>query len=377
MARSLQFDIVANDKATGKISAVEGALSKFGSNLGKMIGGFVAFDRVVGLVSDKLMRAFEWGSGLQDAAAAVGLSVDQFQRLEYAAKQSGIETGKLQKAFLDLRKIVRDAASGNQQAVGIITALGFTQEQAANGSIDYMDALMRVSAAVSSAKTEQDKFNIVTAVFGDRLAQELIPALSKYDELKRKIAEAPVLSEQDADILDRMGDRWDRFGRRVDVALGKIATYSENPKVKALLALLNPMAFGQGMALERAAFGEDTPQTAPQSPTEAAQTMAGALAEAGKKAAKQSNQAADASSLGLPSMAAIGGAAGFKGGAGGVPRTETLLEQIEQNTRPAVPVPVNGGTNFTSGNYSADVVEFNMTAAAIRNAPRRRDRFAR
>lgn len=372
MARSLQFDIVANDKATGKISAVEGALSKFGSNLGKMIGGFVAFDRVVGLVSDKLMRAFEWGSGLQDAAAAVGLSVDQFQRLEYAAKQAGIETGKLQKAFLDLRKIVRDAAAGNQQAVAIINALGYTQEQAASGSIDYEEAFLRVSAAVSAAKTEQDKFNIVTAVFGDRLAQELIPALSKYDELKRKIAEAPVLSEQDADILDRMGDRWDRFGRRVDVALGKIATYTEDPRLKELMALLNPM-FG----IERIAFGPDTPKTPPESPTQAAQTMAGALAEAGKKAAKQSNQAADASSLGLPSMAAIGGAAGFKGGAGGVPRTETLLEQIEQNTRPAVPVPVNGGTNFTSGNYSADVVEFNMTAAAIRNAPRRRDRFAR
>jgi len=371
MARSLQFDIVANDKATGKINAVDGALGKFGSNLGKMIGGFVAFDRIVGMVSDKFMRAFEWGSGLQDAAAAVGLSVDQFQRLEYAARQSGVETGKLQRAMLDLRKIVRDAAGGNQQAVAIVEALGFTQEQAANGSIDYMDALLRVSASVSAASTEQEKFNILTAVFGDRIAQELIPVLSKYAELKAKIAEAPVLNEQDAEMLDRMGDRWDTFGRRVDVALGKLAGYSENPKLKQLLTLMNPLMLGQGQLLERIAFGPEQGPVKPETPTEQANRSASALAEAGKKIAAQGNQAANAAASGLPSMAAIGGAAGFLGGAGGVPRSETLLEQIEQNTRPGAPVAPNGATNFTAP--SAEMSEYNATVARIRFGARRRD----
>lgn len=374
MARSLQFDIVANDKATGKINAVEGALGNFGKKLGGMVTGFFALERVIGMVADQFARSFEWGQGLKDSAAAVGLNTTQLQQLEYAAKQSGIETGKLQRAFLDLRKTVRDAAGGNQQALAVLNALGYSQADAANGSIDYMDALLRVSAAVSAAKTEQDKFNVVTAVFGDRIAQDLIPALSNYAELKKLISAAPVLGENEANVLDKFGDRLDDASDKVRVLTARIIAMAENPIVQKMLMAMLPGALIGPTWTTQKLLGPNETSVPVEGPSQQAMNTANALAAAGKKTASQSNAAATAAANGnLPSMAAIGGAAGFMGGAGGVPRSETLLEQIEQNTRPASPVAPNGATNFTSGNYNAEMVEYNATVAAIKFGPRRRD----
>lgn len=373
MARSLQFDIVANDKATGKINAVEGALGNFGKKLGGMVTGFFALERVIGMVADQFARSFEWGQGLKDSAAALGLNTTQLQQFEYVAKLSGIETGKLQRAFLDLRKTVRDAAGGNQQALAVINALGFSQEDAANGTIDYMDAFLRLSAAVSAAKSEQDKFNIATAVFGDRVAQELIPALSNYSELKKLIATAPILGEKEADILDKFGDRLDDASSRVTVLTNKLIAMADDPRVQRILMAMLPGAL-IGPTMQAQLLVQKRDENAPlEGPSQQALNTANALASAGKKIASQSNAGANAAASGLPTMAAIGGAAGFLGGAGGVPRSETLLEQIEQNTRPGVPAAPNGATNFTAGPGSAEMSEYNATIARIRFGARRRD----
>lgn len=371
MARSLQFDIVANDKATGKINAVDGAIGNFGKKLGGMVTGFLALERVIGMVTDQFTRAFEWGSSLKDSAAAVGLNTTELQQFEYAAKMSGVEASKFTRAMLDLRKIVRDAAGGNTQAIAVINALGYSQEEATNGTINYRDALLRVSAAVTAAKTEQDKFNVVTAIFGDRIAQELLPALSDYAQLKKLLTDAPVLGENEIEILDRFGDRLDSTTSKVQVLTAKLIAMADNPTVQKMLMAMIPGSLLGPTVTSNIMFGSrNTSAVTAEGPSQQAQNTANALAEAGKKMASQTN--GGAGSIGnLPTLAAIGGAAGFRGGSGGVPRSETLLEQIEQNTRPGATVAANGSTNFTAP--SADMSEYNATISRIRFGARRRD----
>jgi len=341
MSRSLQFDIVANDKATAKMKGVQQAAQGFASQLGKYFAGFASAQAIAGQVMATFQRAFEWGSGLKDAAAAVGLTVEEFQRLEYAAMQSGVSVEKMQKAFLDLRKTVRDASGGNEQAVRVLRALGYSQEQITAGNIDSMDAFMRVAEAISAAKTEQEKFNIASAVFGDKVAQELLKVMGSYSELKKVMAETPLITEREAELLDRAGDRLDYISARIKV----IAAQSFlNPE--RIFAFLNPAAaasmFIQGKVMEAATRpGKDAP------PSQQAIERGKQVIDAGRKAGKGSAELAGGAAAGLLTAAAIGGAAGFRPSSRTADRTQETLDQIEVNTRPAAPVPTNGSTDFS------------------------------
>lgn len=369
MARSLQFDIVANDKATGKINSVEGAIGSFGKKLGGMVTGFLALERVAGMVAAQIGKAFEWGSGLKDAARAVGLSVDEFQRLEYAARQSGVQVEVMQKAFGDMRKTIREAGTGNAQALAFIKALGYTQEQAASGAIDHGEAFLRLAEAISSAKSEQEKFNILSGIFGNETAQKILPVMNDFVKLKRDLSAAPVITDEEAAKLERAADAMGRMSRFYDVMTARALLLAANPQ--AMRALFGSSGAGgliaQAGATVLGAVVAEPNQAQPPTVTEQGRTMADALAEASKKAGERAAAAATI----LPTLSAIGGAAGFVGGAGGVPRSETLLEQIEQNTRPAAPVAPNGATNFTAP--SGEMSEYNATVARVNFGPRRRD----
>jgi hypothetical protein len=345
MSRSLQFDIVANDKATGKINAVEGAVGNFGKKLGGMVTGFFALEKVASMVSAQIMKAFEWGSGLKDAATAIGLTAEEFQRLEHAARQSGVQVEVMQKAFGDMRKTIRDAGSGDAKAIAFISALGYSQEEAAAGAIDHQQAFIRLAEAISSAKTEQDKFNILSSIFGNETAQKLLPVMNDFVKLKKDMASAPFLTDEEAARLDRAADAMGRLSRFYDVLTARALLVAGNPLV--MKALFGGSIFAQAGGIAVGAVLAEPKASGAPTVTEQGRTMADALAEAAKKANDKASAGASLAS-GLPTMAAIGGAAGFRGGAGGVERTQAILERIEENTRQPLPVPANGSTNFTN-----------------------------
>lgn len=338
MSRSLQFDIVANDKASAKLKDVENVASKFAKSVGGMVTGFFALENIIGRIISFGAETLNWASNLKDSAAAVGLTVTQFQQLQYAAGQAGVDVGQMQKAFLDLRKTMRDAQGGNAQAIAVFKALGYTNEQIASGNIDVMDAFLRVSKAISAASTEQEKFNIATAVFGDKVAMNLLKVLGNYAELKQNIANTPLIGEGEAEKLDRLSDRYERL-----LAIAKqLFTLGFLTAPSGMVGNL-PGGRLINIAAEMAgSYLDEKPK--PEPVTQQDKDAAAALAAAGQKQNK---------GLGIPTgspafttLAQIGGAAGFNGRSGSSPEL-TALEKIEENTRPKSEVPANGSTNFT------------------------------
>jgi hypothetical protein len=362
MSRSLQFDIVANDEATAKMKGVQNAAKGFASQLGKYFAGFASAQAIAGQVMATFQRAFEWGSGLKDSAAAVGLTVEEFQRLEYAASQTGVSIEKLQTGMRELRKTMRDASQGNAESARILLALGYSQEQIATNSIDAMDAFMRVSEAISAAKTEQEKFNIASAVFGDRVAQQMVAALGNFGELKRVISETPLITEREAELLDRAGDRLDYIAARI-----KVITAQTMLNPGGLFALFNPAAAGsmflQGKIMDAATRpGKEPP------PSQEAINRGKQVIDAGRKAGKGSAELAGGAAAGLLTAAAIGGAAGFRPSSRMAERTQETLDQIEANTRPAPDIPANGATDFTKPSSPSGKVRKTIGSAAGRVA---------
>jgi len=363
MSRSLQFDIVANDKATGTLKGVQGAASNFAKSIGGMLTGMFALQAVVSRVSSFATDSFKWATELRDVATGIGITTTELQQLEYAAKLSGVEVGKLQKGFLDLRKISRDALGGDDKAIRLMKALGFSQSEIAGGNINIMDTLIRVSGAISAATTEQEKFNIATAIFGDKVAVEMIKALGQVETLKKNIGDTPLMRDEELVKMEKYADEMDKFYAnarnffaRGGYAIAKsLTTWGEVTKSSTSDAVLT----------------EATPE---------AKAAAAALGKLSGPASAGKSAGAIAGGRGSEQFTAlqqIGGAAGFRGAAG---KSEELsaLEKIEENTRPGDSVPGNGSTNFTNpGVTDWEYGTFVNIAQRARFGPRRRDRAPR
>jgi len=365
MSRSLQFDIVANDKATGTLKGVQGAASNFAKSIGGMVTGMFALQAVLSKVVAFGRESFAWAAGLGEAAAGIGITTDELQQLQYAATQSGVEVGKLNKAFLDIRKTMRDAANGNDQANKVMLALGYTQAEVASGSIKAMDAFLKVSAAISAAKTEQEKFNIATALFGDKVAVDMIRVMGNFGQLKNQINNAPLVSAEDIARIDQFSDRIDTLILKLKVLLATIGGNVIERPVETFIKNLLPSGiknmlehFGVNLtetpinkAVTDALF---PPEAVSETATPEAQAAAGALAKLGGPASAGESAGSIAGGGGKEQFTAlhqIGGAAGFRGGAN---KSEELmaLERIEENTRPGASIPNNGSTNFTGDSQS-------------------------
>lgn len=341
MSRSLQFDIVANDKATGTLKGVQGAAANFSKSIGGMVAGMFALQAVVSRVTAFGADAFRWASGLGEAAAGIGITTTELQQLQYVASQSGVEVGKLNKAFLDLRKIMRDAQGGNAQAVAVMEALGYSQKEVKDGSVGLMDAFLKVSAAISAAKTEQEKFNVATAIFGDKVATDMIKALGDYGTLKTQIEETPLVSDDDIKALDEYGDRIDKATLKLKVLFATILGGSGKH--------FTEVGPGEKLYIGMPWESNDSPTDAPTTTsTPEAAAAAASLASLGAKAVKAGGGIGGAKgSEQFTALQQIGGAAGFRAGASSSPEL-AALEQIEMNTRPTAPIPANGSTNFSA-----------------------------
>lgn len=367
MSRSLQFDIVANDKASAKLKDVQSVASKFARSIGGMVSGFFAIENIIGKIIAFGTETLSFASNLKDSAAAVGLTVTQFQQLQYAAQQAGVDVGQMQKAFLDLRKTMRDAQGGNEQAIAVFKALGYTQDQITAGNIDVMDAFLRVSKAISAASSEQEKFNIATAIFGDKVAMNLLKVLGDYAELKQNIANTPLIGEGEAEKLDRLSDRYERL-----LAIAKqLFTLGFLTAPQGAIQNLPGGNLGSAVLGAAGAAFDARTKAKPEPVTQQDKDAAAALAEAGRKKTAAAGLAAG--QPGFSALATIGGAAGAVRGAGPSPEL-TALEKIEENTRPAMPVPANGSTDFSKGSGDAG---FDAAAARARTIPTYGEYFAR
>lgn len=366
MSRSLQFDIVGNDKASASLNSVQASASKFAKQLSGMFAGFFSAQALIGNIIGRMQQAFNWGSQLKDNAAAVGLSVEEFQQLEYAAGQAGVSAEKMHKAFNELRKRMRDANEGSKEAMSVMNALGYTNEQVTSGNINLMQAFMRVSQAISQASSEQEKFNIATAIFGDRISLDLMRALQDYADLKKRISETPLITKEEAETLDRFAKFKQFLEKRTEVGFAQLFT---DPR-SLLLMFGGTAGIGALANLEKQMReAKGTPLEADMTP-EKARDMARELAQAGKKNAGSNASAANAAAGSTLTAAAIGGAAGFRPSMAGSPELSTL-EQIERNTRPTQDIPVNGQTNFTTAEQGSKELAQVVSRMSMSTAPRR------
>jgi len=166
-----QFDAGAR-KAQGSLAGLSGSLR--GLAMGAAAGAAAALGTLTVAVGHSLNRMDDLGK----AAQKVGMPVDEFSRLEYAARLSDISLESLTGTLAKFSRSLSDIAAGGQNSAGeALRQLGISATDA-QGQLRPTSAIIEdVAAKFATMKDGADKTALAIALFG-RSGAEMIPMLN-------------------------------------------------------------------------------------------------------------------------------------------------------------------------------------------------------
>jgi len=372
MSRSIEFDIVANDKATGKLSGLKKELSDFGGRIAGMFTATALLDRGLSMASEAFsafMANMKNVGNLNDVAKAAGLTTAEYQRLAAAAQEAGVEQQGLMKGLKTVKEFIRDAQVEGSKQSKVLAVMGYTQEQVTSGNVDAMEVMMKLSAAVEGADTAQQKYNVAASVLGTK-AQELVPLLDGLRSAMSRVSEEEIITQKTIDKIDDVTKKLERLFRISLKGQAEIADKLLTPEGGQIAGTIIGAAIpgggmGMGGALGRTAGGMiSTPTPGAPPPSQADKDTAKGLAALGATGAAKSALGAGganvstAQGLGMATSIALAQA------------QTNYLATIANNTAPVMGgASMPGTSNFTRPDASYE--EFSAAAQRARFTPRR------
>lgn len=166
-----QFDAGAR-KAQGSLAGLSGSLR--GLAMGAAAGAAAALGTLTVAVGKSLNRMDELGK----AAQKVGIPVDEFSKLEYAARLSDISLESLTGTLAKFSRSLSEIAAGGQNGAGdALRQLGISAVDA-QGQLRPTSAILEdVAAKFATMKDGADKTALAIALFG-KSGAEMIPLLN-------------------------------------------------------------------------------------------------------------------------------------------------------------------------------------------------------
>ena len=171
-------------QATGlnKIGSAAANVGRSFVNLRNSIAGAVApFARLatigagVGLVA-ATANAVKLGDELVALSKKTGVGIESIQRLQYAAKQSGVSADAMTGSLTKMQKSVAAGLSGNKKMAKAWTALGISVKDLQTLSPEQL--FLKTATAISNISNPTYKAAAATAVYG-KSGVELIPVLNE------------------------------------------------------------------------------------------------------------------------------------------------------------------------------------------------------
>lgn len=152
------------------------------------------------------------GAEIDDLAQRSQISAEKIQELSYIAMQTGVEQAQLQKAIIKTRAVFADFASGTENtATKALERLNIDINSFENSE----DAFDGIISALSQMDDLTEQAAIANEIFGDRLANNLIPYINAGDEaiqqFKEEFAAIPSLTNEQIAALAGLDDQFNRL----------------------------------------------------------------------------------------------------------------------------------------------------------------------
>lgn len=259
MSQKLEYELKGKsdvEQVTGRakksVETLGQSFKKAGDDIVKkftgMFAGAVLFDKALNMISG----TFKELGAVADQVDRSGLSSDQFQRLAFAAQQSGVSLSVLAKATRQLRVDMAEAAAGTGKKVEMFKALGISMEQLKGG--DATAVFLAISRAMEGSADDSERLLIATALFGDKIGNDIIPLLGNFEKLQKDIANAPIVDEKTLKLIGEYNDGLDRLNSGAKVLTANLfslydAYYKWSSKVaediaSGMFGILNKIGIG-------------------------------------------------------------------------------------------------------------------------------------
>lgn len=184
-------------------------------NLVFVAGGLTAAVAGVSAVLIHAARAAsEAGSAAIDGANRLGITAEQYQKLGFAASQSGASVGALEGALKFLQRTSFEASKGGKKQSEVFAQLGISAKEAAKASSPEL--LGKIADKISAIKDPAKQTALATKLLGRSFGTALLPLLKEgsagIDALtSRAEALGFVLSNEDAAAAEAFGDATDQL----------------------------------------------------------------------------------------------------------------------------------------------------------------------
>ena len=194
-----------------KFTRISESISKLGANvtkLGNSLRGvsLSATAAITGLA--KLgIDAASAGAEIDDLSQRLGVSTRKIQEWQYVAVQTGIDFEYFQKGLIRARAALLDFSSGKtNEAAKAIENLGLSMSDFANQE-DMFDALLN---ALSKVEDKTLQMAYANEIFGDRIANQLIPSINagekELTKFREEFAQMNYFSDDQVKQLAKMDD---------------------------------------------------------------------------------------------------------------------------------------------------------------------------
>jgi hypothetical protein len=137
-----------------------------------------------------IKRSMDATDELSKTARAIGLSVTELQRFQYAAELGGVESKALNKAMQKLAINISDVAGGTGEAKDAFERYGISAKNADGSTRSVSDVMGQAATALETMTNKTDRASFVYDLFGARGAKVINMLQDGKDAMEAMKAEA-------------------------------------------------------------------------------------------------------------------------------------------------------------------------------------------
>lgn len=183
------------------------------------------------------------GSEIADASARTDASAENLSALGFAAKQTGTDLGTVEGSFRKMQKTIGEASSGSKQAADALAQIGISAADLQGLNPD--EQFDKIGRAVAGVSDSTQRAAIAMEIFG-KSGTSIIPLLSDMDALKAQAqALGVVLTNDQANAADALGDSWDALGSAIGGVENVIGSAVAGPLTQMISTVTN-LVIGMG-----------------------------------------------------------------------------------------------------------------------------------
>ncbi len=194
------------------MNKVSGSMKKSGKKMASSLKGQLAGVFALGFLTKASAEALQFAKDVKTFSHQIGLTTEEFQKMDYLFKTVGADTNDVVDAFGTLVDKMHDAISGSEGVREDFRLIGLESDKMKN--LTAMEALYAYADA--AAKTD-DKSRVLTSTirtFGDDLGRRVLPLISQGSEALREMAAAGAdfaISEDALNTLDDAAKKLEAF----------------------------------------------------------------------------------------------------------------------------------------------------------------------